>query len=291
LSGRLVAVAPGRAARPGAARALVGAPGAEEISACPFCEGRESLTPPEALALGRKFSEPDAPGWSVRVVPNLYPALERQEVVVHAPHHAVSIAELEDGELALVARAWSERAAAARADGFPYVQALLNEGREAGASRSHSHSQLVWLRERPPVVGVEDALAGSECAACSFLRDEVGEETRLVLRRGKVVALAAYAGRLPYELLVAPVEHPAASAFEDSRLADALALLAEAVRRLRALEGAVPLNAWVHDGNHWHVELVPRLTVLAGLELGAGIYVNSLAPEEAAERLRAAQPS
>ncbi|MDQ3866475.1 MAG: hypothetical protein M3304_06555 [Actinomycetota bacterium] len=210
---------------------------------------------------------------------------------MHAPRHAVSIAELGRDELGLVARAWSERAAAAREDGFVYVHALVNEGREAGASRSHSHSQLVWLRERPPALAAEDELSGNGCPACAFLREEVRDATRLVRQTPDLVLLAAYAGRLPYELLIAPLEHPPESAFADARLASAVALLAEAVRLLQAIEGPVPLNAWVHDGAHWHVELVPRLTVLAGLELGAGIYVNSLAPEEAAERLRAGKPS
>ncbi|MBD0318360.1 MAG: hypothetical protein ICV71_07515 [Thermoleophilia bacterium] len=212
-------------------------------------------------------------------------------MVAHTPRHAVSLAELGPDELGLVARAWSERAAAAREGGFAYVHALVNEGREAGASRSHSHSQLVWLRERPPAVAAEDERAGNGCPACTFLHEEVRDATRLVRQTPDLVLLSAYAGRLPYELLIAPLEHPVESAFADARLASAVVLLAEAVRLLHAIEGPVPLNAWVHDGAHWHVELVPRLTVLAGLELGAGIYVNSLTPEEAAERLRAGNPS
>ena len=84
---------------------------------------------------------------------------------------------------------------------------------------------------------------------------------------------------------IAPVE-PEADGLRSELLAPALRLLAELVRRLHSLEGPVPLNAWLHEGAHWHLELVPRLAILAGLELGAGVYVNSLPPEEAAERLR-----
>ncbi len=98
--------------------------------------------------------------------------------------------------------------------------------------------------------------------------------------------VAAYAGRLPYELLLAPVDHPHGTAFTSDLLPNVLELLGDAVRRLHAVEGPVPLNAWLHDGEHWHVEILPRLSVLAGLELGAGLYVNTLAPEDAAERLR-----
>jgi len=280
-------VAPGRARRPGARTPEAFDPA--EGEECPFCAGREARTPPESLALGRPEGAPaDSPGWQVRVVPNLYPALERQEVVVHAPEHARSLAELSDERLALVAEAWSARAAAARAEGFPYLHALVNEGREAGASRGHSHSQLAWLREPPPEVTGE---SGGACTMCAHLADEFAADARLLGDRSGVTALVRWAGRLPYELLLAPVEHPAASAFESPLLADALGLLAKSLRHLHAAEGGpVPLNVWLHDGPHWHLEVVPRLNVLAGLELGAGIYVNTLDPDRAAERLRASRP-
>ena len=82
------------------------------------------------------------------------------------------------------------------------------------------------------------------------------------------------------------MEHPRGSAYEDELLAPALELLAQCLRRLQAVEGAVPANAWLHDRGHWHVEVLPRLTVFAGIELGAGIYVNAVAPETAAAALR-----
>jgi UDPglucose--hexose-1-phosphate uridylyltransferase len=274
-------VAPGRARRPGARSPETFDP--VEGEDCPFCEGHEAETPPETLALGRAGGTPDAPGWTVRVVPNLYPALERQEVVVHTPRHVRSLADLTAEEVELVAEAWSLRAATARGEGFPYVHAFVNEGREAGASRGHSHSQLAWLREPPP----EAAAEADGCAVCAHLADELADGARVVAAEGGVVALARWAGRVPYELLVAPVEHPEESAFGSSLLPDALGLLARTVGTLHAVEGGpVPLNAWLHDGAHWHLELFPRLTTLAGLELGAGIYVQTLDPDEAAQRLR-----
>ncbi len=219
-------------------------------------------------------------------MPNLYPALERQEVVVHSPRHVRSIAELSDEELGLVAEAWSARAAAARAEGFPYVHALVNEGREAGASRAHSHSQLIWLREPPPDVAAE---SGADCRVCAHLAAELAAGTRVLGERNDVVALVRWAGRLPYETWLAPLSHPQRSAFESPSLADALGLLAKTIRDLHAAEGGpVPLNVWLHEGPHWHLEVVPRLSMLAGLELGAGIYVNTLDPDGAAERLRSA---
>jgi UDPglucose--hexose-1-phosphate uridylyltransferase len=216
------------------------------------------MTPPQTLVL------PEQGDWKVRVVPNLYPALERQEVVVHSRRHIRSIAEATDDELELVAEAWRRRAA----DEPGYVFPLLNEGREAGASLAHSHSQLVWLPEP------------------SALRTRPQAES--VFDQSGVTAACPWASRVPYETVIAPTE-PEADPLESAYLAPALKLLAEVVRRLRRLEGPVPINAWLersHDD--WRLVLFPRLNILAGLELGAGIFVNTVPPEEAAVRLREA---
>jgi UDPglucose--hexose-1-phosphate uridylyltransferase len=205
--------------------------------------------------------------------------------VISTPRHVRSFAELTDGEVEGVATAWRERARAAQAAGFPYVLALLNEGREAGASLPHNHTQLAWLPEEPPAVRAERE--DGECSVCTHVAAEIEAADRLILERDGIALFAAYGGRLPYELLVVPREHEDGSAFESDRLAPALAVLAEALRRLHGLEGPLAVNAWLHAEGHWHLEVLPRLTVLAGIELGAGIYVNSLAPEAAAEALRA----
>jgi UDPglucose--hexose-1-phosphate uridylyltransferase len=278
-------VAPGRAQRPGAsARADLDLPTEEELISCPFCEGREERTPPETFAVRPEGGEPNTPGWTVRVVPNLYPVFEHHEVVVSTPRHVRSFADLGEDEVAGVALAWRERARAALAAGFPYVHALLNEGREAGASLPHSHTQLAWLKEEPPAVQAEET--GSDCSVCRHLEAELESGERVILERNGLVLLASYGGRLPYELLIAPLEHVEGSAFESELLAAALGLVSESLRRLHALEGLAPVNAWLHGRGHWHLEVLPRLTVFAGIELGAGIYVNSLAPEAAAAALR-----
>ncbi len=249
-------IAPGRAKRPGAARPALEPPTKEELESCPFCAGHEHMTPPQTLVL------PAEGEWRVRVVPNLYPALERQEVVVHSRRHVRSLAELEDGELELVAEAWRRRAEAEPGYVFP----LVNEGREAGASRPHSHSQLVWLPEPPP--------------------ERSRPRGEPFLEQDGLVVTCPWASRVPYETVVVPSE-PEPNGLSSPLLGPALKLLARLVRRLHTLEGPVPLNAWLErDPSDWRLVLLPRLTVLAGLELGTGVFVNTLAPEEAAARLK-----
>jgi UDPglucose--hexose-1-phosphate uridylyltransferase len=280
LSGRLVAVAPGRRTRPGAEAAELEPVTQEELDSCPFCEGREGQTPPEVLALSASERDPDTPGWSVRVVPNKYPAFERQEVVVHTPVHARSLAELPAVQLELVAEAWRLRAGAAR-DAGKLVFASLNEGRAAGASLLHSHSQLFWLDREPPVPHAE---RGETCRLCASLDMERREGTRVVVEQDGLVLLCPYAGRSPYECLIAPLEHDP-DGF-GPLLGTALSLAAEALRRLRDAEHQPPVNLWLHEAGHWHLELLPRVSAFASLELGAGHYVNTLAPEQAAAALR-----
>jgi UDPglucose--hexose-1-phosphate uridylyltransferase len=204
------------------------------------------------------------------VVPNLYPAFERQEVVIHAPRHVRTFAELTDDEVALVAEAWNARISTA---GAAYVHALVNEGRAAGASLPHSHSQLVWLPGPPPAVEAERAEGLGE------LVQAAREQDLVVAEADDLLAFCHPVGRLPYETLIVPGA--------DATLGDALRLLRDLVARLREAEGPVPWNAWLHRGEPWHIELVPRLSILAGLELGAAIYVNAVPPQQAAESLRA----
>jgi UDPglucose--hexose-1-phosphate uridylyltransferase len=302
-----VVIAPARARRPGASRDRLDEVG-DDVAGCPFCAGRESVTPPETFALGPPGRAADAAGWWVRVVPNKFPAfgpwsneanrdglfarraaLGRQEVVVHSPRHVRTFADLTGREIEHVAEAWQARAAVAREQGFPYLQALLNEGRAAGASLAHSHSQLVWLEGEPPLLAQERAAQEAEggCVLCRVLSEESEQRIRIVDERDGLLLLCPFAGRQPYEMLVAPKiceQDP----FTGTELAAALRLLAEGLRRLHVAEGHVPVNAWLHTGGHWHLEIVPRLSILAGLELGAGYFVNTLAPESAAGVLREA---
>lgn len=256
VAGRWVAIAPERSERPGAEEEVV-----DEREACPFCAGHEDRTPPETLRLGHGPT-----GWGVRVVPNLYPALERQEVVIHGPSHRRSLADLDDLTLELIAQAWQQRAHDTIGTVFPFI----NEGHGAGASLPHSHSQLAWLPTVPPAILAERGLPAVEP----------------ILERDGLIAGCPTSSRVPYEVQIAPERSEPEGLYSDL-LGPAMRLLAELVRRLREIHGdELEFNAWLHDGTHWHIELVPRTTRIAGLELGAGVWINPVAPEDAAAAFR-----
>ncbi len=188
-------------------------------------------------------------------------------MVIHGPAHVRSFGALDDETVDLVAEAWQRRAGDVEGVCFP----ILNEGRDAGASLPHSHSQLAWLPAPAPSLVAEQGLPA--------VID--------VIERDGVVAGCPVASRVPYEVLIAP-SRPETGGLRSDLLAPALRLLAELIRRLQHIRGEelVPLNAWLHDGPHWHLELFPRTTRLAGLELGAGVWIDPVAPEEAAATLR-----
>ena len=259
----------------------------------------------------------NGPGWTVRVVPNLYPALspdapppERDanpdlfwaapavgahEVIVNSPRPVTSLVELTVEEVASAMEVWRERMRV-HADAA-YVHVIVNERREAGSSLPHTHTQLYALDFVPAALARERERFGAYATrtmGSNLLGDLVQEEVR---RRRRVVAidpetvlLAAYAGGVPFQLLIAP--RTPRSRFEDEGPLGA-AMLHDALRRLAARLGAPPpLNLWVRTtprgAEHfcWRIDILPRLTHLAGLELGAGIHLNIVAPEQAAAELR-----
>ncbi len=306
-------VAPLRAERPGAQRAVAepNDPGAR--AGCPFCEGRESETPPETFAVASPGRAADTPGWRLRVVPNKFPALSpgggearqgifaaepargRQEVVIHTPRHVLTVAELDAREIERVAETWQARARAAADAGYRYLHASINEGEAAGATLAHTHSQLYWLSFDPPSFAAERAATPQARINLigDLIRAERESRTRVVVEQDGLVALCPYASRYPYELLIAPVE-PETDAFQSGLFESAVALLADGIRRLRAAVGQASVNAWVVSSpfgeplTHWRLVVVPRLVVPAGLELGAELYINPVAPEVAAGVLREA---
>jgi UDPglucose--hexose-1-phosphate uridylyltransferase len=245
------------------------------------------MTPPEVQAFGRpEGAAPDSPGWTVRVVPNKFPAIPGQEVVIHGPAHVLSFAELPAGVLATTAEAWRARRAA-HADAA-WTAVAVNEGPAAGASLDHSHSQIVPLPEIPPAVQVQaEALSDDECALCWALGVE---DARTVRHADGLRTISPAWSRFAYELWIAPDAHAAEPGWEELARA-----LADAARRLRAVVGTdLAWNCVVYaapaglDRWHWHAEVWPRLTVPAAAELGAGLWINIVDPDVAAAELRAA---
>lgn len=279
LSGELVVIAPGRLGRPGALGRTVRR---DEADRCPFCEGHEGLTPPELATIAARDRLPDTPGWIVRTVPNKYPALPGQEVVVHGGAHLLHFADVPAAVAEAAVATWIERVRLHLSAGASDVLVGINEGAGAGASLAHSHSQVVPFAELPPATALRRRAFAAGCPLC-------GPPGDVVARHGPVAVTCPPWSRRPYELLIAPGRHESWPS-EPSALASALL---DATARLRARLGdELDWNAILHlppagdDGeHHWHVELLPRLTVAASLELGAGVWVNVVDPAEAASTL------
>ena len=291
---------------------------------CPFCPGHEAMTPPEVLAYRQNGSSPNGPGWDLRVVPNRFPALrvegtlDRQadgmfdrmtgigahEVVIETTDHDKTFATMSEAEIARVLWAFRDRVHDLKNDiRFRYILLFKNHGAGAGATLEHGHSQLIAL----PIVPnfVREEIEGARrhfqdkerCVFCDILHQEVAAGTRVIHENAGMVALSPYASRVPFETWVLPRGH--AARYEDAprNVIDSLAgMLKSLVGRIeRALE-APPYNLIVHTAPlsedtgaffHWHVELMPRVSRVAGFEWGSGFYINPTSPEEATEVLRA----
>jgi UDPglucose--hexose-1-phosphate uridylyltransferase len=290
---------------------------------CVFCPGSEDRTPPEILA-GRAADSPaNTPGWSYRVVPNKFPALRIEgelepageglydrmngvgahEVVIETPDHDAAMARMAPEAVADVFLAFRERLVDLKKDPrFEYVLVFKNHGEAAGASLEHPHSQLIATPIIP--IMVTEELAGSavywqmkeRCVWCDVVRQERRDRRRLIAEAGGFVALSPFAPRFPFETWILPERHR--SAFEESDVDELRALAAMVVNfltRMDAVLGAPPFNfmlhtAPLHDGPldhfHWHLEIIPKLTRVAGYEWGSGFFINPVPPEDAAAALR-----
>lgn len=303
------------------------------MTACPFCEGSESKTPPEIFAIRRNGSKPDSPGWRVRVVPNKFPALRIEdnasryatgifdvvsgagahEVIIETPNHNDGLADIDTDRIKDVLIAFRERIRDLFSDPrLRYVLIFKNHKAVAGASLSHTHSQLIATPMVPPIVkqeltaSREHYRAKERCLICDLIKQEMDLKSRIVYETEGYIIWTPFASSFPFETWILPKNHlHNYSALSDNELVDLAFVLKLNLISIKNLLSDPPYNFVIHTSPsrflrpghpehwdsieydfHWHVEIIPRLTTLAGFEWGAGLFINPTPPEIASEYLR-----
>jgi len=291
---------------------------------CQFCAGQEHRTPAEVLAY-RDGGGPNQGGWRLRVVPDKFPALRvegdfhRQgegiydrmsgigahEVIIETPEHVVNQADLAESHIEDIFWAYRDRILDLRKDRrLRFILLFKNHGTAGGSTIEHTHTELIAL----PVVPkrVQEEIEGAKryydfkerCICCDIAHQELAAAHRVVLETDHFVAFCPYAPRFPFETWILPLKHR--SHFEESDAAEIrnLAWVQRAIlRKIDKVLEHPPYNWMVHSSPvqdaalphyHWHIEIIPRLTRVAGFEWGSGFYINPTPPEEAAKFLREA---
>lgn len=321
ITGQWVIMASGRAVRPDTfvPKRKTGQAGKAHRENCPFCYGNEDQTLPEVSAW-RNGGGPDTPGWQVRVVPNKFPAVEPgagldtwcrdgiypgmngygvHEVIIETPVHNRHPGSLPVPHMETVLTSYLHRfRELSPNENIKYVQVFRNHLKEAGASIEHPHSQLVGLPFIPPQVQREidgsrrHYLDRKSCPYCFMLKEELRIDKRVIYESDFFVALMPYASRMPFETWIMPKKH--CSSFEKISSGEGLDLavaLTAVLNRFAVSLYDPPYNLYLHTAPlrsedlpayHWHVEIVPRLNVMAGFEMGSGVHINVTVPEEAA---------
>jgi len=290
---------------------------------CPFCYGNERKTPPEIQAYRSDGSARNAPGWTLRIVPNKFPALgiegslNRQgeglydkmngigahEVIIETPEHNLTLASMPPRRVEDVLWAYRDRIIDLKKDRrFKYILIFKNHGEAAGASLEHTHSQLIALPVVPKRVfeevdGAREHYNFKErCIFCDIIRQEAESGVRMISENQDFVAMAPFAPRFPFEMWIVPKIHQ--SAFEESQkheFEQLAAMLKDMLTRLDRVLDFPAYNYIIHtspisepagDYYHWHLEIMPKLTKVAGFEWGTGFYINPTPPEESAKFLR-----
>ncbi len=320
--GRWVIISTERAKRP---KDFKSVPEKKVISPemCPFCPGNESATPPEISAYRDGNSKPNIPGWTLRIIPNKFPALliegdinrrgegvydrmngiGAHEVIIETSDHSVDLADLEIDLFRNVIYAYQERILDLKKDKrLRYVMIFKNFGSAAGASLEHSHSQLIATPVIPKRVMEE--MDGAQryfeyrerCIFCDIVVQETKNRKRLILENNSFILICPFASRFPFETWIVPRNH--VSNFEDATkevLDDLASILKDCLLRLKKALNTPPYNYIIHttpitlkgiEFYHYHLEIIPILTHIAGFEWGTGFYINPTAPEESAAYLK-----
>ena len=292
---------------------------------CPFCPGNEYTTPPEIMAVREDGSAPNEKGWTLRVMPNKFPALQvggtlnkkgegiydkmngigGHEVIVETPEHNLTLATIPPSAFEDTLMAYHSRLTELKNDrNIKYVLIFKNEGDAAGASLEHSHTQLISLPIVPRTV--KDEIKGAKdhyemrerCLFCDIVRQELEDGRRVVLEDEDYIAIAPFAPRAPFETWILPRHHESHFAPRDGGFKGLAGIFQTVLKKIDAILDTPPYNFVVHTSPldaeeseyyHWHIEIMPKLTKIAGFEWGSGFYINPTPPEEAAEFLREAK--
>ena len=304
----------------------------QDSEVCPFCYGFEGKTPPEIFSI-RNYGEPNNPGWQVRVIPNKYPALRVEgvvksrgyglydvrdgigahEVIIETPDHTKGMADFTPQEITNVLFAYRARLLDLRNDlRLRHLVLFKNHGAQAGATLSHSHSQLIAVPLTPPVAAKELRVcrhfyeAHERCIFCDIIEFELKEGARVVIENADFVVLTPYAACFPFELRLYPRHHAHDfAAMNDRQLTELGVTMKDMLLRIKTVLKDPAYNFILHTAPpqqsrpgrpeywssisydyHWHIELVPRLTQIAGFEWGTGFFINPTSPEETAAFLR-----
>jgi UDPglucose--hexose-1-phosphate uridylyltransferase len=330
ISGRWVIIAPERGKRPDEFGHTPPEKKVPFLASCPFCPGNEAKTPPEVFARRDPATRANQPGWSVRVVPNQFPALRRgpspeartnglfssldgvgvHEVIIDSPAHNRELADLDPLQVQDVLRTCRDRIRSIESEAqYRYIQLFKNNGKEAGASLRHPHTQVIALPIVPKRVEEEVRTAErffhgtGECLSCRMSREEMDLGERLIAVNPHFVAIAPFASAFPYEMRIQPLRH--SPFFSDTR-EDEVPALADLLKGLfAALKSTLsdpPYNVVLHQApspsadrsssaevdqmGHWSLEIIPILTHVAGFEWGTDFYINPVPPETAAHFLK-----
>ncbi|QTA37870.1 galactose-1-phosphate uridylyltransferase [Thermosipho ferrireducens] len=290
---------------------------------CPFDYGNEHTTPPEILAFRPADTEPNTPGWWVRVVPNKFPAVNPElkiqkyghgmydamtgfgyhEVIIETPDHSSTFALLDPEQAKEVVWAYVKRYnAIAEDERIKYVLIFRNHGILGGASLVHPHSQIIAVPSVPKRVqeelnGAKDYYDYKErCVFCDMISQEKIENKRIIEENEHFIAFAPYASRFPFEVWILPKRHNHNfGTITEPEIEKFAIILKNTLYRIYSVLDNPPYNFVIHtsptyeEGKiyyHWHVEIMPRLTRVAGFEWGSGFYINPVPPEDAAIYLR-----
>jgi UDPglucose--hexose-1-phosphate uridylyltransferase len=291
---------------------------------CPFCPGNESHTPPEVLSYRPRETAPNTEGWWVRVVPNKFPALQpdgelkrsgegiydrmtgigQHEVLIESPSHENTYADFDERQIEEILWAFRDRFVELRKDRrMRYIMIFKNWGREAGASIEHPHSQIIALPVVPKRV-IEELQGASRyydfhdrCVFCDIISQELRDNRRTIVSNDTFVSFIPFAPRFPFETWILPKEHtPFFSDIQKNEVVDLARIMKQTFSLLKKALNDPPYNFVIHTtpfestgdihSYHWHIEIMPKLTKVAGFEWGTGFYINPTPPEEAAEFLR-----